>query len=264
MSAPSPLLSLRLSVDYAGKPGVLRSAALSLYPGEISGLVGQSGSGKSTLALAILKLLNPSAAHASGEVFFQGRDLMPLSEAEMRRVRGREIGLVLQSPLSSLNPSLRIGTQLMEAWRAHDQGPPQTAKTYLLDVLKSVSLPPEESFLRRYPRQLSVGLAQRVLIAMAIVHHPPLLIADEPTSALDAITAAEILDLFSHLNRQLRMAILYISHDLLSIASFCHRVAILHEGEIVEAAPAAQIFRTPAHPYTRRLIEALPRNPFSP
>jgi ABC-type dipeptide/oligopeptide/nickel transport system ATPase component len=132
-----------------------------------------------------------------------------------------------------------------------------------MDVLKSVSLPAEESFLRRYPRQLSVGLAQRVLLAMSILHRPALLIADEPTSALDAITASEILQLFGQLNLELGMTILYVSHDLLSIASLCHRVAIMHEGEIVECGKTEQIFCAPAHPYTRRLIAALPRSPFS-
>ena len=132
----------------------------------------------------------------------------------------------------------------------------------MLKLLASVSLPAEESFLRRYPRQLSVGQAQRLLIAMAILHRPALLIADEPTSALDVITQSEILRLFARLNRVLRMGILYISHDLLSIASLCCRIEILHEGEIVECGETEQIFRSPAHPYTRRLIAALPRNPF--
>ena len=262
MPSSSPLLSVSVSVDYAGKPGVLRNAAFEMQRGEVLGLVGQSGSGKSTLALAILKLLNLNAARATGELSFLGRDLMPLGEKEMRQVRGRQIGLVLQSPMSSLNPALRIGTQLMEAWRAHAEGSRERARDYLLDLLGSVSLPAEEPFLRRYPRQLSVGLAQRVLIAMAIVHHPALLIADEPTSALDGITQAEILQLFDRLNRGLRMGILYISHDLLSIASLCHRVAILHEGQIVECGKTQQIFQNPAHPYTRRLIDALPKNPF--
>jgi ABC-type dipeptide/oligopeptide/nickel transport system ATPase component len=262
VSPSDPLLALNLSVDYPGKPGALKNAALQIERGEVLGLVGQSGSGKSTLALAILKLLGPASASCTGEILFQNRDLMKLSEQEMRHVRGREIGLVLQSPLSSLNPSLRVGTQLMEAWRAHADGPADKAKAYQLDVLRSVSLPAEESFLRRYPRQLSVGLAQRVLLAMSILHRPALLIADEPTSALDAITASEILQLFGQLNQEFRTTILYVSHDLLSIASLCHRVAIMHKGEIVECARTERIFCAPAHPYTQRLITALPKNPF--
>ena len=258
MNRPPPLLSLDLTVDYAGKPGALRSAALEMRSGEVLGLVGQSGSGKSTLALAILRLLNPG--RVSGEIVFQGRNLMSLSEPEMRQVRGGKISLVLQSPLASLNPALRIGAQLLEAWRAHANGSPE--RPCFMDLLQSVSLPAEEYFLRRFPRQLSVGLAQRVLIAMAIMHRPALLIADEPTSALDSITAAEILQMFGRLNEGLKMGILYISHDLLSVASLCHRVAILHEGEIVECGSTEQIFRRPTHPYTRRLIDSLPRNPF--
>jgi len=197
-----------------------------------------------------------------GEVRFQGRNLMRLREREMREIRGREIGLVLQSPVASLNPALKIGTQLSEAWKAHTRSDANRTSR-LLGLLESVSLPAEESFLRHYPRQLSVGQAQRVLIAMAIIHRPALLVADEPTSALDVITQSEILELFARLNRELGMAILYISHDLLSIASLCHRIAILNEGEIVECASAQEIFDRPRHPYTRRLIRALPKNPFS-
>jgi len=223
----------------------------------VVGLVGQSGSGKSTLALAVLRLLELTRGVARGEVLFGGRDLMQLREAEMRQVRGRDIGLVLQSPLSALNPYLRLRTQFIEAWKAHSRN--GDWKTATLELLESVSLPADEAFLRRYPRELSVGLAQRVLIALSILHRPALLIADEPTSALDVITQSEILDLFARLNKQLGMAILYISHDLLSVASLCHRVAILEAGEIVEFAPTARIFRDPQHPYTRRLVQALPR-----
>jgi ABC-type dipeptide/oligopeptide/nickel transport system ATPase component len=255
-----PLLSLRLSVSYPAKAGAIRDVRLEVQPGEIVGLVGQSGSGKSTLALAILRLLSHKGARAKGEILFRGRDLMQLSEGEMRHVRGRDISLVLQSPLASLNPALRIGTQLREAWKAHASsasGPePDLAR-----LLATVSLPVDASFLRRYPRELSVGQAQRVLIAMAVIHNPPLLIADEPTSALDVITQAEILELFAKLNRGHGTAILYISHDLLSIAALCHRVAILHEGEIVECGCAEAIFRDARHPYTRSLLAALPRNP---
>jgi ABC-type glutathione transport system ATPase component len=253
----NPLLSLNVSVDYAGKTGVLRNVTLDVYPGEIVGLVGQSGSGKSTLAMTILRLLELKGGTARGTVFFNGRDLMKLDQRELRTVRGKEIGLVLQSPMSALNPALRIGTQLREAWRCHG-GESAGWTRRIMELFESVSLPPEEAFLRKYPRQLSVGLAQRVLIAMSILHHPSLLLADEPTSALDVITQAEILDLFGRLSRELNMAVLFISHDLLSVARLCQRVAILHSGEIVEVAPTSQVFEAPRHPYTQRLVAALP------
>jgi ABC-type glutathione transport system ATPase component len=251
------LLSLNLSVDYPGKPGVLRDVSLEVQRAEIVGLVGQSGSGKSTLAMAILRLLDSKGGAARGEIRFGGRDLMQLNERELRRIRGKEIGLVLQSPMTALNPALRIGTQLEEVWRCHG-GTRESWKSRAMSVLDSVSLPQEASFLRRFPRQLSVGLAQRVLIAMAILHRPPLLLADEPTSALDVITQSEILQLFARLSRELDIGMLFISHDLLAVASLCHRVAILHEGEIVECAATSQIFDRPRHPYTQRLIAALP------
>ncbi len=251
------LLSMKLSADYPGRP-VFRDLTLTMQRGEILGLVGQSGSGKSTLALSVLRLLDFKGGRATGEIRFLGRDIMRLPEQEMRHVRGREIGLVLQSPIAALNPCLRIGAQLREAWQVHAGGEAPVA-----ELLKSVSLPAEEGFLRRYPRQLSVGQAQRVLIGMAILHRPALLIADEPTSALDSITQSEILQLFAGLSRTLEMGVLYVSHDLLAVASLCHRVAILYGGAIVETDTTERIFRSPSHPYTRRLIQALPKNPYS-
>ncbi len=255
------LLDLRLSVAYPGKSGVLRNLSLALRRGEILGLVGQSGCGKSTLALSVLKLLHLKRGTADGSIYFNGRDLMPLKEREMRSLRGKEIALVLQSPMSSLNPALRIGTQLEEAWNIHRRSTREETNRALLDSLENVSLPADPVFLRRYPAELSVGQAQRVLIAMAVLHRPPLLIADEPTSALDVITQAEILQLFSALNRKLGMSILYISHDLLSVASISHRVAVMDGGEIVECRDTAGLFTSPNHPYTRKLISALPVAP---
>ena len=259
-----PLLSLRLSVDYRNKPGVLRDISLDIRPGEILGLVGQSGSGKSTLSLAILRLLHLKGGTARGDLLFKGEDLSAKSESQMRSLRGREISIVLQSPLSSLNPALRIGSQLGEAWRAHASGTREECAAAIRNALTSVSLPNEADFLRRRPSQLSVGQAQRVIIAMTILHRPSLLIADEATSALDTITQSEILTLFARLNRELGMGILYISHDLLSVASQCHRIAILNSGEIVECGPPSQIFGTPQHEYTRKLVAALPRLPVFP
>jgi ABC-type glutathione transport system ATPase component len=255
------LLSLRLSVSYPGRPGVLRDLALELRRGEILGLVGQSGCGKSTLALAILKLLYLKNAKAEGSIFLNGRDLMPLKEREMRALRGKEIALVLQSPIAALNPALRIGTQLEEAWNIHQRSSRQECARKLIETLENVSLPADQQFLRKYPAQLSVGQAQRVLIAMAVLHRPALLIADEPTSALDIITQSEILQLFSALSRKLGMGILYISHDLLSVATISQRVAVMEQGEIVECRNTAEIFNNPAHPYTRKLIAALPVAP---
>jgi len=252
------LLSIKLSARYGSKPDVLREVAFSIDRGEILGLVGPSGCGKSTLSLAILRLLHLKRGEARGSIAFQGRDLMQLSEREMRALRGREIGLVLQSPLASLNPALRIGSQLEEAWRAHVRGPRAECQAEIRQMLETVSLPSDEEFLRRYPSQMSVGQAQRVLIGMAVLHHPALLLADEPTSALDPVTQAEILKLFADLSRRFDMSILYISHDLLSVAAISHRVAVLSAGQIVECAETAQVFRNPQHPYTRALVDSIP------
>jgi len=250
----NPLLSANLSVSYARKP-VLRGVQIQIQSGEVMGLVGQSGSGKSTLALAILGLLEKKRTHVEGTIQFQNSDLLRLSERDLCALRGRAIALVLQSPLSSLNPALKIRTQLKEAWRAHASGTSADCEAAIRTSLQNVSLPSDHEFLRKYPSQMSVGQAQRVLIAMAVLHRPALLIADEATSALDIITQSEILALFRQLNRSTGMAILYISHDLASVAGICDRIAILHEGEIVERGTTQQIFANPQHPYTQRLIK---------
>lgn len=262
MSQPppnQPLLSARLSVRYGNKQPVLRDVEIAIQPGEVLGLVGQSGSGKSTLAMAILGLLDKKHSRAEGTIRFQDSELLQLSERELRGLRGRAISLVLQSPLASLNPALKIKTQLKEAWRAHASGTTADCANAIRTCLESVSLPSHDEFQRKYPSQMSVGQAQRVLIAMAIMHRPALLIADEATSALDVITQSEILILFRELNRSTGMAILYISHDLASVAGICDRIAILDHGAIVECGTTAQIFTHPKHEYTRQLMAALPR-----
>ena len=258
MANSIPLLSVSLRVDYPNKPRTLKAVSFQVNPGEVLGLVGESGSGKSTIALAILRLLASKGGSAQGHILFRERDLMAASEREMRSIRGREIGLILQSPASSLNPALRIGTQLAEAWKSHASGTRSEMEAAVERALNSVGLASSLEFRSRYPAQISVGQAQRVLIAMAVMHSPALLIADEPTSALDAITQWEIMKLFSTLNRKTGSAVLYISHDLLSVASICHRIAILHEGEIVECRPTRSVLTRPLHPYTRRLLGCIP------
>lgn len=258
MTEKEPLLEADLTAIYGSGAPVLQSVRFAIYPGEVLGLVGQSGSGKSTLALSVLRLLAFRGGRQSGQLLFRGTDLMTLREREMRELRGREIAFVPQSPAAALNPLLRLRSHLTEAWRAHSR-----ELAAFEAVLESVSLPHSHEFLARYPAEVSVGQGQRFLIAMAILHGPALLIADEPTSALDVITQAEILDLFRKLNRELGMAILYISHDLLSVASLCHRVAILEKGRVVEMGVTEQIFRAPQHEYTRKLVAAIPRNPWT-
>jgi len=265
-ASTSGLLSAEVTVRYPGKAPVLRGLSLQIQHGEVLGLIGQSGSGKSTLALAILGLLGRQRACVEGKIIFQGADLLCMRERDLRSLRGRALSLVLQSPLASLNPALRIRTQLEEAWRAHRRGTStkDVCDSAIHSALTSVSLPDDNDFLKKRPSQLSVGQAQRVLIAMAVMHRPALLIADEATSALDVITQSEILQLFAHLNRETGMSILYISHDLPSVAGICHRIAILHEGQIVECGPTQQIFAAPAHPYTRHLMSSLPQIPARP
>lgn len=256
-----PLLSVRVSADYATRKSVLKDVSFDVNAGEVLALVGESGSGKSTIALSLLRLLHLKGGKVTGQVSLKGRDLMQLRQSEMRAVRGAQIGLVLQSPLSSLNPALRIGTQLGETWRAHANGTREECLRIIREALTEVSLPADDEFLRRFPSQLSVGQAQRVIIAMAILHRPALLIADEATSALDVITQSEILSVFADLNQRLGMSILYISHDLLSVASISHRIAILCGGSIVESGPTERVFCCPEHEYTRSLVAALPIAP---
>jgi ABC-type glutathione transport system ATPase component len=258
---PDVLLAARVSVRYGDKPPVLRDVEFEIRRGEVLGLVGQSGSGKSTLAMAILGLLDRKRVQAEGAIALDGCDLLTLRERELRGLRGRKIALVLQSPLSSLNPALKIRTQLNEAWRAHATGATADCDSAIRAALESVSLPSNNEFLRKYPSQMSVGQAQRVLIAMAVMHRPSLLIADEATSALDVITQSEILALFRELNRSSGMSILYISHDLASVAGICDRIAILHEGQIVETGTTQQVLTSPRHEYTQRLMAAMPKMP---
>jgi ABC-type glutathione transport system ATPase component len=249
--AAAPLLRLRLDAEYRRGTPALSGVEMEVAAGEIVALIGQSGSGKSTIALAVMGLLGMRGGRARGEVVFEGRDLLGLGEREMREVRGRRIGLVFQSAATALNPRMTVADHLREAWRAHARGEPPSA-----GLLAEVSLPGDPGFLARLPGQLSLGQAQRVLIALAIAHRPALLVADEPTSALDAITQAEILDLFAALNRRRGMSILLITHDLVSAARLAHRVAILREGRLVETGPARRIFTGASDEYTRRLVEA--------
>lgn len=259
-TARSVLLECDLIVSYGRNAPVLSAVNLRIERGEILALVGESGSGKSTLALALLRLLDSRRAAVSGSVMLNGRDLLALGEKEMRRVRGTEISLVLQSAATALNPMLRISSHFREAWRAH--APRGTDwRAAAMPLLERVCLPTTDDFLRRFPSEISIGQSQRLLIAMALLHRPALLIADEPTSALDPITHAETLKLIRQLNHDLNLSVLLISHDLLSAASLCSRLAILRCGQIVETGPVSQIFGSPKHFYTRALIDALPPAP---
>ena len=264
MPQQPPVLALNLSAGYAGKSDVLRNIQLEVSAGQILGLVGESGSGKSTLTLAVLQLLFLKNGYTKGSVRLNGRELVGLSESQLREIRGRDIGLVLQSPTSSLNPALKIGTQLYETWRAHKPGSRKECTPIFLELLRSLNLDADEKFLQRKPSQISVGQAQRVLIAMAILHHPALVIADEPTSALDAITQKEVLGIFRQLARDRNIGILFVSHDLLAVSSLCDHIAILRNGEIVETGPTARVLAAPQHSYTKQLVSTLPNIEFTP
>jgi ABC-type glutathione transport system ATPase component len=254
-----PLLRVRISAGYSGN-SILRELAFELQGGEILGLVGSSGAGKSTLVLSLPGLLPWRGGQVSGEVVLAGRNLLALPEKELRRLRGRSVAMVPQSPMTALNAAISLQSHFREAWRAHEKrGRAQMAER-VRELMAEVQLPTDEEFLRRRPTQISVGQAQRVLIALALLHRPDLIIADEPTSALDPVTQVQIVDLLREVNRRHGTTLLYISHDLISVIRLCDRIAVLDHGTIVESLPAGEIGRA-RHAASRALLQALPVPP---
>ncbi|MBI1735920.1 MAG: ABC transporter ATP-binding protein [Candidatus Rokubacteria bacterium] len=234
-------------------------AAFDVRPGEVFGLVGESGSGKSVTALTILRLLRPPARIVSGRVVFEGRDLVALAENQMRAIRGSRISMVFQNPRTSLNPVLPVGVQLERLFRLHTGASGREARARALEMLRAAGIAEVERRAGQYPHQLSGGMCQRVMIAMALAPGPRLLIADEPTTGLDVSIAAQILELLRDLGRRTGAAILLITHDLGVVAEQCDRVAVMHAGQIVETAGVRRLFGAPAHPYTQALLRSIPR-----
>jgi oligopeptide/dipeptide ABC transporter ATP-binding protein len=261
VSAP-PLLEVRdLRVAFAGEGGELpavRGVSLRLEPGETLALVGESGCGKSVTALALMRLLDPGA-RVSGTIRFRGQDLAGLGEEGIRRIRGAEIGMIFQEPMTSLNPVFRIGDQIGEVLELHRGLSRQDARRGAVELLGRVRIADAARRAEQYPHELSGGMKQRVMIAMALACDPALLVADEPTTALDVTIQAQILELLRALQREIGMAILLITHDLGVVAQYAERVAVMYAGELVEEAPVRALFREPCHPYTRALLRALPR-----
>jgi oligopeptide/dipeptide ABC transporter ATP-binding protein len=241
-----------------GEVHALRDVSFDIAGGEVFGVAGESGSGKSTLAYAIMRDLAPNARVNDGAIRFAGEDLLGLAPDALRSIRGRRIAMVYQDPKSALNPSMRVGPQIAEVLEIHALASRAGAAARALELLALVNIPDPSAVARAYPHQLSGGMQQRVVIAIALAGDPVLLIMDEPTTGLDVTTQARILELVAGLRHDVGTAILYISHDLAVIAQVSDRVGILYAGELVEAAPATQLFRRPAHPYTRGLLDALP------
>ena len=257
----SPLLDVRhLTVVFDGTPAVTAVDDVSFHiaPGETLGLVGESGSGKSVTAFSILRLLQPPGRVSGGQVFFEGRDLLTLPEREMRAVRGARISLIFQEPMTALNPVMRVGDQIAEALLVHGQATKSEARARAVDLLNAVRIPDAAQRVRDYPHQLSGGMRQRVMIAIALACRPPLVIADEPTTALDVTIQAQVLELLRDLKAQFNLAVLLITHDFGVIAEMADRVAVMYKGRLVEEGPVRQILREPAHEYTRGLLAAVP------
>lgn len=251
-----PLLRVDLEAGYAGKL-VLRAIQFELERGEVLGLVGSSGAGKSTLAASLLGLLPWRGGRVSGEVMLDGENLLALPARRLRTLLGRRVALIPQSPMTALNAAISLESHFKEAWRAHRAKERGALAARMRELLGEVQLPADAEFLRRRPAEISVGQAQRVLIALALLHRPALLIADEPTSALDPVTQAQIVELIRALNRRHGLTLLYISHDLVSVVQLADRVAVLDAGAIVESLPVAQLTHA-QHAATRALLEALP------
>jgi peptide/nickel transport system ATP-binding protein len=258
-----PILEVRnLSTHFFtddGEVKAVRGVNFSVAPGETLGIVGESGCGKSVTAMSVLGLVQRPGKVVNGEILFKGRDLLKLTGEELRNIRGRDIAMIFQDPLSSLNPVLRVGFQIDEAMYAHGKIPKDQVKVRGIDLLKQVRVSDAERRLRDFPHQFSGGMRQRAMIAMGLSNRPDLLIADEPTTALDVTVQAQILELLRDLNDETGAAIILITHNLGVVAGLCKRVVVMYAGEIVEEGTAEQIFESPQHPYTWSLLRSVPR-----
>jgi oligopeptide/dipeptide ABC transporter ATP-binding protein len=241
-----------------GPVAAVDGVSFEIQPGETLGLVGESGSGKSITALSILRLVQPPGHVTAGRIMFKGRDLTALDEREWQRIRGAEIALVFQEPMTALNPVVRVGDQIAETLIVHGRSTRRAARDRAIELLRSVRIAHPELRVDDYAHQLSGGMRQRVLMAMALACQPSLVIADEPTTALDVTIQAEILDLLREMKAALRLSMLLITHDLGVVAETADRVAVMYAGRIVETGPVREVFRSPAHPYTRGLLASTP------
>jgi peptide/nickel transport system ATP-binding protein len=258
-----PLLEVRdLAVKFLTDDGVVRAVdgiSYTVDAGRSLGIVGESGSGKSVSSQTILGLTRAGNATFSGEVLFEGRDLLAMPPQELRKVRGEDIAMIFQDPLSSLHPFHRIGDQLVEAVRTHHDVSKQAARELALEMLSLVGIPDPKGRVDSYPHEFSGGMRQRTMIAMALINSPKLLIADEPTTALDVTVQAQILELIARLQEETGTAVILITHDLGVVAEMTHDIAVMYAGKIVERAPTEQLFASPQHPYTWGLLRSIPR-----
>jgi len=258
----APLLEIKDLVTVfdtvRGRIKAVDGVSINIDPGETLGIVGESGCGKTMLALSIMRLVPPNGKIIQGEIVFEGRDLLRLSDDEMRDRRGSEISMIFQEPMTSLNPVIRIGEQIAEAIRLHQNLAAKQAIALSVELLRDVGIADPEKRIRDYPHNLSGGMRQRVMIAMAMSCHPKLLLADEPTTALDVTVQAQILDLISELKQKNNMAVVFITHDMGVIAQSAQKVAVMYAGKIVENSAVENLFADPLHPYTQGLLESIP------
>lgn len=259
----APLLRVEgLTVTFPSAQGprrILDRVTFDLYPNEVMGLVGESGSGKTMTSLAVMGLLPRAATVQAGHIWYQGRDLLALSEQGLREMRGREIAMIFQNPRAALNPLMRAGDQVARAVRIHRKLPKDAAYEAAIELLRRVGIPDAATRARAYPHQLSGGMAQRVLIAMMLACRPTLLIADEPTTGLDVTIQAQIFELIKDVQAETGAALLLITHDLGVVSEVCQRVAVMYAGQIMEIAPVEELFANPQHPYTERLLSSILR-----
>ena len=264
MNQSETLLEIKdLCVEFKTMAGTVHAVdhlSYTLHRGEKLGIVGESGSGKSVSSLAMMQLIpNPPGKVTGGQILYNGKDLVKLSEREMQKIRGNEISMIFQEPMTSLNPIIRCGKQIAESLRLHRGMKKKEAMEEAIKMMQAVGIANPQARAYEYPHQMSGGMRQRVMIAMALACQPQILIADEPTTALDVTIQAQILDLIRDLNQEMNTSVVFITHDLGVVSELCDTVIVMYNGHIVEKAPTADIFREPLHPYTQGLLNSIPR-----